>query len=110
MPLSRAGREGGTLAKIHESGDLSGASLVLTPFAMEEAGFMRWTSGLLVATMLFVVGEAHAQAVRTLDPVVVTATKVETPQERLGAAVTVDRKSVVEGKSVDLGGRRLIKK
>jgi vitamin B12 transporter len=34
-------------------------------------------------------GEAGAQSPKNLDPVVVTATKTETPQERLGAAVTV---------------------
>jgi vitamin B12 transporter len=39
--------------------------------------------GLLAAT------PAVAQEVKKLEPVVVTATKIETPQERLGAAVTV---------------------
>jgi vitamin B12 transporter len=34
-------------------------------------------------------GHASAQTLRALDPVVVTATKTETPQERLGASVTV---------------------
>src|SRR3972149_9300912 len=34
-------------------------------------------------------GTAGAQEDRRLEPVVVTATKVETPQERLGASVTV---------------------
>jgi vitamin B12 transporter len=45
---------------------------------------------ILVAVLVLVpVGTAAAQAPRDLDPVVVTATKTETPQERLGAAVTV---------------------
>src|SRR5205809_8079158 len=33
--------------------------------------------------------QAEAQEQRTLEPVVVTATKLEEPQERLGAAVSV---------------------
>ncbi|HEV8144547.1 MAG TPA: TonB-dependent receptor [Methylomirabilota bacterium] len=45
---------------------------------------------MLVAVLVLVlVGSAAAQAPRDLYPVVVTATKTETPQERLGAAVTV---------------------
>jgi vitamin B12 transporter len=35
------------------------------------------------------VGQVQAQSARNLDPVVITATKAETPLERLGAAVTV---------------------
>jgi vitamin B12 transporter len=48
-----------------------------------------------LVTMVLVVlgtlaaGEAAAQPSRDLDPVVVTATKTETPAERLGASVTV---------------------
>ena len=45
---------------------------------------------LLMVVLMLVTKEAVAQtAPRNLDPVVVTATKTETPQERLGAAVTV---------------------
>jgi vitamin B12 transporter len=44
---------------------------------------------LAAVLVLVLVGTAAAQAPRDLDPVVVTATKTETPQERLGAAVTV---------------------
>ncbi|MBI2152737.1 MAG: TonB-dependent receptor [Candidatus Rokubacteria bacterium] len=47
---------------------------------------IRWsvTAAVLMATVT-----AWAQEVKRLEPVVVTATKVETPQERLGASVTV---------------------
>jgi vitamin B12 transporter len=44
---------------------------------------------LLMMVLTLFAGEAAAQTPRNLDPVVVTATKTETPQERLGAAVTV---------------------
>ena len=44
-----------------------------------------WLVGLMA-----VIGAAEAAAqTRYVEPVVVTATKVETPQERLGASVTV---------------------
>jgi vitamin B12 transporter len=49
---------------------------------------MALLSLVLVMLVVGVVGEAAAQP-RYVDPVVVTATKTETPQERLGAAVTV---------------------
>jgi vitamin B12 transporter len=45
---------------------------------------------LVMMVLLLVAEDIEAQtAPRNLDPVVVTATKTETPQERLGAAVTV---------------------
>ena len=48
---------------------------------------VRW---LVVAVILAVPGAvALGQEAKKLEPVVVTATKIETPQERLGAAVTV---------------------
>jgi len=50
---------------------------------------MRWFSACLAAVLSLFIGEAAAQPPRNLDPVVVTATKTETPRERLGAAVTV---------------------
>ena len=40
-------------------------------------------------SVLMLAPTAVAQEVKRLEPVVVTATKVETPQERLGASVTV---------------------
>ena len=40
----------------------------------------------------------------------VTDKKVKALKDELRVAVYVDRKSVVYGKSVDLGGRRIIKK
>ena len=49
---------------------------------------------LLMLLMLMMVGvprevAAQPQAPRNIDPVVISATKVETPQGRLGASVTV---------------------
>jgi len=44
---------------------------------------------IVMAILTLMATEARAQAPRNLDPVVVTATKTETPQERLGTAVTV---------------------
>jgi vitamin B12 transporter len=43
----------------------------------------------LVAAALVAAGEGQEEKENKLDPVIVTATKIETPQERLGAAVTV---------------------
>lgn len=47
---------------------------------------VRWS---VVGAVLMAAATAWAQEVKPLEPVVVTATKVETPQERLGASVTV---------------------
>ncbi|MEK6665309.1 MAG: TonB-dependent receptor [candidate division NC10 bacterium] len=47
---------------------------------------VRWSA---MAAVLIAAATAWAQEVRRLEPVVVTATKVETPQERLGVSVTV---------------------
>jgi len=44
-------------------------------------------SGLIIP--LFVVAHVHAQEAKTLEPVVVTATKIEEPSDRLGAVVTI---------------------
>ncbi|MBI2544943.1 MAG: TonB-dependent receptor plug domain-containing protein, partial [Candidatus Rokubacteria bacterium] len=49
-------------------------------------GWVRWS---VMAAVLMATAAAWGQEVRRLEPVVVTATKVETPQERLGASVTV---------------------
>jgi len=46
----------------------------------------RWIGLLTVMTLAV---PAFAQEVKKLEPVVVTATKIETPQEQLGASVTV---------------------
>jgi vitamin B12 transporter len=47
----------------------------------------RLGSGLIIP--LFVVARVHAQETQTLEPAVVTATKIEEPVERLGAVVTI---------------------
>jgi len=47
---------------------------------------IRWS---VMVAMLMATATAWAQEVKRLEPVVVTATKVETPQERLGTSVTV---------------------
>ena len=47
---------------------------------------IRWS---VMVAMLMATATAWGQEVKRLEPVVVTATKVETPQERLGASVTV---------------------
>jgi len=44
---------------------------------------------LVLIIPLFVASHAHAQERETLEPVVVTATKIEEPTERLGATVTI---------------------
>src|SRR5687768_4152031 len=44
---------------------------------------------MVLAMVVVAAGEAAAQTPKRLEPVVVTATKVETPQARLGASVTV---------------------
>jgi vitamin B12 transporter len=54
---------------------------------------------LAAVLVLVLVGTAAAQAPRDLDPVVVTATKTETPQERLGAAVTVVTEEEIQEKN-----------
>src|SRR3990172_7595504 len=46
----------------------------------------RWSE---IVVMLASAATGWAEEVKRLEPVVVTATKVETPQERLGASVTV---------------------
>jgi vitamin B12 transporter len=50
--------------------------------------------------MLMLVEALPAQEVKKLEPVVVTATKIETPQERLGAAVTVITEEELTGRHV----------
>jgi len=62
---------------------------------------MFWKSMVGVVVMLLsFAGEAAAQqAARNLDPVVITATKAETPQGRLGAAVTVITEDEIKEKS-----------
>jgi len=80
------GWEGWDVATIHESGDLSGARF--EPFRGKRSEAVSKT--LLCVVVLLGLGEAAwAQETRVTDPVVVTATKVETPLERLGAAVSI---------------------
>jgi vitamin B12 transporter len=50
---------------------------------------MRRAVPMAVLAVLMLAEAVHGQEPRRLEPVVVTATKVETPQERLGASVTV---------------------
>src|SRR5215831_4490226 len=89
-----------TAATIHESGDLPGAS-ASTPSWKEEAAVKRRLLILTLALLLPTVSSAQGTAdptpevktaavdVKQTDPVVVTATKVETPQSQLGAAVSI---------------------
>ena len=60
---------------------------------------MAWSWMLVTLLLLSGVVDAAAQTPRTLDPVVITATKTETPQERLGAAVTVLTGEEIEAKN-----------
>src|SRR4029453_13104868 len=87
----RRGREGWARAVIHESGDLFRAT-ASNPFAEEGVKPMLWIVRLLL--LLFVLIPAAMVAAqeppsRDLDPVVLTATKLETRAEQLGASVTV---------------------
>src|SRR5688572_2920973 len=75
------------------------SALLRTPFAKEGARLMRSLWMLVAGLVLVLVGTAAAQAPRDLDPVVVTATKTETPQERLGAAVTVVTEEEIQEKN-----------
>ena len=54
---------------------------------------------LLLLVLLSCAVDAVAQPARNLDPVVITATKVETPQERLGASVSVITGDEIEEKN-----------
>ncbi len=85
----RADGKVGTLARIHESGDLPGAptsnSFVERIEAMRTIGMAALSAALAAAPMAAVAQEQPKRA----EPVVVTATKIEEPQERLGGAVTV---------------------
>src|SRR3989442_1123087 len=59
------------------------------PFRTKRGTAMPWTFGLVMLAMMLSAEAAGAQEVRRLEPVVVTATTVETPAEQLGASVTV---------------------
>src|SRR2546426_12800440 len=75
-------------ATIHESGDLSGSSS-FQPFRGKRSEAMLrivWIVALVVAATARV---AAAQEVQKLEPVVVTATKIETPATEIGASVSV---------------------
>jgi vitamin B12 transporter len=92
------------VARIHESGDLTGAAF-RTPFVEKEEAVKRSLAVLVVALLIPHLAvaqdvpateERKADAAppspadtRQTDPVVVTATKVDTPQSHLGAAVTI---------------------
>src|SRR5712691_12684096 len=75
-------------ATIHESGDLSGRSS-FQPFRGRRSEAMlrlvRIVALVVAATALV----AAAEEVKKLEPVVVTATKIETPAEEVGASVSV---------------------
>ena len=60
---------------------------------------MRRLSVLVAVILLSAVNDVLAQSPRNLDPVVVTATKTDTPQERLGAAVTVLTEEEIQEKN-----------
>src|SRR5262245_10466605 len=75
---------------IHESGDLPGAMLSTLSHEKE------WSMVRVVVTMVLVLGLARpllaqepGEEIKKVEPVVVTATKIETSQAQLGAAVTV---------------------
>jgi vitamin B12 transporter len=54
---------------------------------------------LMIVLSLLLAGEAVAQTTRTLDPIVSTATKLDTPESRLGASVTVITGDEIEEKN-----------
>src|SRR5262249_55356161 len=59
-----------------------------SPFRAKRTGLMKRLRSVLIIPLL-VAPHAHAQERKTLEPVVVTATKIEEPAERLGAVVTI---------------------
>src|SRR2546421_2090487 len=61
----------------------------------KEPGMPR-TSWNAVVVLALMVSTVHAQEVKQAEPVVVTATKIETPAEQLGASVTV-----IPGEDID---------
>src|SRR5437588_6704477 len=61
----------------------------------KESGMPR-TSWIAVVVLAVMVSTAHAQEVKHAEPVVVTATRTETPAEQLGASVTV-----ITGEEID---------
>src|SRR6184192_2670496 len=61
----------------------------------KESGMPR-TSWIAVVMLAVMVSTAHAQEVKHAEPVVVTATRTETPAEQLGASVTV-----ITGEEID---------
>jgi len=71
---------------IHESGNLSGAN---RPTLSQKKEWSMVRTVLTVVVLALLVSAAAAQDVKQAEPVVVTATKVETPREQLGASVTV---------------------
>ena len=77
-------------ATIHESGDLFRA-IASNPFVDKGVKLMLWIVRLLLLfALLLPAGRLAAQEPpRDLEPVVLTATKLETPAEQLGASVTV---------------------
>src|SRR2546430_12466829 len=80
----------------------TGVSLVLTPLLVDRLGaglFGVWEMLGRLAGYLAAIGGRPAEALR-----LVVANRQAAPAE------DQDRKSVVEGKRVDLGGRRIIKK
>lgn len=58
----------------------------------------------IVLLVMMLAQPVGAQEVEKLEPVVVTATKIETPQERLGASVTVITADEIEGKHYETVG------
>src|SRR4029453_17646160 len=58
-------------------------------FSRQEGAAMRQTTVFVAVALLMACLPAVAEEPRKLDPVVVTATTVETPASQLGASVTV---------------------
>jgi vitamin B12 transporter len=71
---------------IHESGDLTATHF--PPFEVKGA-VMRHVIGILMVALAVDLAAAQTEETKRVEPVVVTATKVETPVAELGASVTV---------------------
>ncbi len=65
---------------------------------------VRW---MVFLAVLMSASAVRAQEARKLEPVVVTATKIETPQERLGAAVTVITEEELKSRNYETVGDAL---
>jgi vitamin B12 transporter len=83
------------VASIHESGNLLGVESS-NPFAEKEWRMVRTVLTMVVLALTLTASVVVAQEVKHAEPVVVTATRTETPAEQLGASVTV-----IPGEDID---------